>query len=49
MPNVVPKWLFPEVDVVGSQGSHCGKRDVQLSNAEGNIEPCGDGCEFEVM
>ena len=35
-------------NVVGSQGSHCGKETYKYGMGEGSIEPCGDGFKFEI-
>ena len=36
------------LNVVGSQGSHCGKETYTYGMGEGSIEPCGDGFKFEI-
>ena len=36
------------LNVVGSQGSHCGKETYTYGMGEGSIEPCRDGFKFEI-
>lgn len=34
---------------VGSQGSYCGRRNMQTQNGERQERTCGDGLEFKVL